>query len=198
MRPRPFVKRRRRGNILVLTAMMMILMMALLAFALDWGYAMTVKTELQRAADAAALAAALELVDEDTLRNNMAIAGIIANARTQAVGFAASNPVASSNPTVDANAENDLEGMAISTSGNYERYVKSIKHNHLINPKSKRSQQDIASMTLYSKEYSNAILDALATALSVMPHDKRIELLSTLPTIAYIFVTTQNKTYKGN
>lgn len=48
----------RKGNILVLTAMMMVVMAAFMAFAVDLGYLYTVRTELQAAADAAALAAA--------------------------------------------------------------------------------------------------------------------------------------------
>jgi FAD:protein FMN transferase len=91
----------------------------------------------------------------------------------------------------------NLENSGISTSGNYERYIKTKIHNHLINPKSKRSQQDIASMTLYSKVHTNTELDALATALSVMPHSKRLDLLNKLPMISYIFVTNNKQTFEG-
>lgn len=54
---------RRRGNILVLSAVLMIVMMAALAFSLDLGYILLVKTELQRATDAAALAGVGELAN---------------------------------------------------------------------------------------------------------------------------------------
>ncbi len=53
----------RRGNILVLSAIFMIVMMAALAFAIDLGYIMVVRTELQRASDSAVLAGVGELVN---------------------------------------------------------------------------------------------------------------------------------------
>ncbi len=52
---------RRRGAIVVLTAFLMILMVAFLAFSIDLGYVATVRTELQRSVDAAALAGVREL-----------------------------------------------------------------------------------------------------------------------------------------
>ena len=86
-----------------------------------------------------------------------------------------------------------LKDSAISTSGNYERYIKSKKHNHLINPKTKRSQQSIASMTLYSKKHDNTTLDALATALSVMPKKIRTVVLRDFPDISFVIVTSKGE-----
>jgi thiamine biosynthesis lipoprotein len=37
--------------------------------------------------------------------------------------------------------------IGISTSGNYNRYVQSVQHNHLINPKLKKSQTNFISIT---------------------------------------------------
>jgi len=51
---------RRRGNILVITAVLMTVLMAFLALAVDLGYLFSVRAELQRTADAAAMAAAGE------------------------------------------------------------------------------------------------------------------------------------------
>lgn len=53
---------RRRGNIVVFSAFLMILMMAMIAFAVDIGYMCTMRAQLQRAVDAAALAGAGDLV----------------------------------------------------------------------------------------------------------------------------------------
>lgn len=53
----------RRGTVLVLTAVLMSALLVLVAFAVDLGYLMVAGTELQRTADAAAMAAAWELVD---------------------------------------------------------------------------------------------------------------------------------------
>ncbi len=81
---------------------------------------------------------------------------------------------------------------AVSTSGNYRRYVGSTKHNHLINPKRKRSQQQIASLTLISSYLSNSALDAYATAASVMPKKRALAFLNNLK-LAYVIITIQNE-----
>ncbi|MBC8117269.1 MAG: hypothetical protein H7062_22970 [Candidatus Saccharimonas sp.] len=53
----------RRGGVLVLTAIVLVFLVSIVAFAVDLGYIATTKTELQSAADASSLAAAIELVD---------------------------------------------------------------------------------------------------------------------------------------
>ena len=74
--------------------------------------------------------------------------------------------------------------VGISTSGNYNRYVKSTKNNHLINPKTKSSQDKFVSITLISL-LPSADLDAYATAASVMPLNKAYKFLDSLD-LAYI------------
>lgn len=54
---------KRAGTILVLSAIMMVAMFGMIAFAVDIGYISVVSTELQRAADSAATAAADQLLD---------------------------------------------------------------------------------------------------------------------------------------
>ncbi len=54
-------RRERRGNVVVLSAFLMIVMMALAAFAVDVGYIAEARTQLQKSADASALAAAAKL-----------------------------------------------------------------------------------------------------------------------------------------
>ena len=81
--------------------------------------------------------------------------------------------------------------MAISTSGNYNRYVTSVEHNHLINPKSKKSQLNFVSITLIST-MSNSELDAYATAVSVMPSDAAYKFLNALD-LAYIIMQSDKK-----
>ena len=51
-------KRSRRGVTLVLAAFLMVLMLGMVAFAVDCGYMVLVRSQLQGAADAAAMAAA--------------------------------------------------------------------------------------------------------------------------------------------
>src|SRR3954469_2052930 len=54
-------KRARRGSALILTALIMIPLVAVVAFAVDWGRICVTKAELQRTADSAAMAGAWEL-----------------------------------------------------------------------------------------------------------------------------------------
>jgi Flp pilus assembly protein TadG len=60
----------RRAAVLVLAAVFMIVMFALLAFSIDLGYIVLAKTQLQAAADAAALAAASSMGDREALVTN--------------------------------------------------------------------------------------------------------------------------------
>lgn len=53
--------RGRRGNVLVLSALMMVALFGMLAFAVDTGFVLHMRTEMQRTADACALAAAEKL-----------------------------------------------------------------------------------------------------------------------------------------
>jgi thiamine biosynthesis lipoprotein len=94
---------------------------------------------------------------------------------------------------VIASLTTKFPNTAISTSGNYRRYVKSRENNHLINPKSKRSQQYFASITLVA-QLANSDLDAYATAASVMPSDKALGFLKECH-VEYIIITTDKKVF---
>lgn len=84
---------------------------------------------------------------------------------------------------------------AISTSGNYERYVKSKKYNHLINPSKKSSARTFASITLVATQ-ANADLDAYATAASVMSYEDAIRFLQERK-VWYLLITVDGAiTYK--
>ena len=58
----------RRGNVLVLTILLMVVMIGMLAYAIDLGCLVHARTELQRTADASALAAAAKLPDQAVAR----------------------------------------------------------------------------------------------------------------------------------
>ncbi len=79
----------------------------------------------------------------------------------------------------------------ISTSGTYNRYVNSVKNNHLINPKTRFSQQNFTSITLIS-QLPNSDLDAYATAVSVMPKEKAYQFLNN-KSIGYIILENDKK-----
>jgi Flp pilus assembly protein TadG len=99
----------RRGNVLVLTAAMMVVMITLLAFAVDLGYMNIARTELQRAADAAAMAATWELIDP-AVTNSVDLSAEISSARQVAVSYAAKNKVTAAAPAVDPNTSNSVNG----------------------------------------------------------------------------------------
>lgn len=119
------VRRPRKGNILMLSAIMMVMMMAMLAFAVDIGYLCVAREELQRSADAAALAGAWELVDPEAPAGDRDYSDLGDNAYTSAGNFAALNPVLTQAPRVrvgdvkvgfmqnptDSTASMDLSGL---------------------------------------------------------------------------------------
>jgi Flp pilus assembly protein TadG len=104
---------RRRGVILLLTAIMLVFMIGLLALAIDVGYLEVAKAQLQQAADAAALAATAELIDDNALTGASNMSGEITSARTKAVQYAAANPVCLAVPSVDPNPSNDTAGDVV-------------------------------------------------------------------------------------
>ncbi len=102
VRNRRLLRRCRRGNIVVLTAFMMIFLMAVLALAIDLGYLVTAKNELQRSADAAALAGAWELIDETAPAGPVSVAALTGAATNVAGEYAAYNRVTSEAPALSA------------------------------------------------------------------------------------------------
>lgn len=98
------------------------------------------------------------------------------------------------NPFEDAHLvsfETTKNNLGISTSGNYNRYVNSTKNNHLINPKSKKSQTKFISITLIGG-LASADLDAYATASSVMPLVLAYKFLDSLD-VGYIVLQSDKK-----
>lgn len=85
------------------------------------------------------------------------------------------------------------KNTAISTSGNYRRYVQSSDYNHLINPKTRTSQKTFASISLISDCYSNSDLDAYATAASVMPKHEAFAFLNAFRELGYLVVSNDKK-----
>lgn len=92
-----------------------------------------------------------------------------------------------------ASFETLYDEMGITTSGNYNRFVKTIQHNHLITPKSKKSQNRFTSITLISN-MTNSDLDAYATAASVMPITQAYKFLDSL-NIAYIVLQNNKRIF---
>lgn len=125
----------RRAAVTVMSAFLLVLMLVLVAFAVDVGMLCVAKTELQRSADAAALAGAEELLNQKKLRSGRSAAqfggidlSILMQAERAAVRevaatFASANAVGRNSPDVQRNHDNESEGeivigqMALTGSG---------------------------------------------------------------------------------
>ena len=107
--------RARRGNIIVLSAVLMVIMMAMIAFAVDLGYVYNARTELQRAADASAIAACWELIDEDAVKGTSNSSVITSDARSKARQFVALNKITQAAANL---ADEDITVGYIASPGN--------------------------------------------------------------------------------
>ena len=90
-------QRQRRGAVAVLAAILMVVMFACIALSVDVGVMSVAKTDLQRAADAAAHAGVLEYATTDGTLTR------ITNARQSAHDWVERNPVLSETATVSHN-----------------------------------------------------------------------------------------------
>lgn len=100
--------RTRRGAITVLAAILSIVMLSMVAFSVDVGYVLSVKEELQRTADAAALAAVWDYGKR--MSNGEDEAHCEQAARENAQLFATSNAVGNVGPELDENTSNSVNG----------------------------------------------------------------------------------------
>ena len=91
---------KRKGNIVVLTMLLMVGLMAMVAFAVDVGYLCVTRQQLQRSADAAALAACWELVDQAAPTGQSDAAAMQSAVQATASEFAGLNTVLQHNPTL--------------------------------------------------------------------------------------------------
>jgi len=74
---------RRRGAIAVFAAVLMVAFVAVVAFAVDIGFILHIRTELQRTADSSALAACWEYLEAQPF--TMTVTQSLANVREKAV-----------------------------------------------------------------------------------------------------------------
>lgn len=102
--------KRAAGSILPLVAVSMTLLLLMLAMAVDLGWVVLAKNQLQNAADAAALAGASQLVDEDFLFGFTDPTDDIEESRDYAETFAGYNTAARRYLLLDRNEANDPNG----------------------------------------------------------------------------------------
>ena len=99
--------RNRRGAVVVLAVFMLMIAMGMLALGLDVGVLLVARTELQRSADAAAIAAAWEVAQQG------ANSDLERLARGKAVEFAGANLIGRNSPIVAANMQNSSDGDVV-------------------------------------------------------------------------------------
>lgn len=119
----------RRGTIAILACFLLVAMLGLAAFAVDLGYMANSQTELQRTADATALAACNELRYSGTPGTAINLTNNVADVPTVAAQYAAANLVCSSSPTLSSSdvvvgymANPGQSGATIQTGGNINNY----------------------------------------------------------------------------
>jgi Flp pilus assembly protein TadG len=101
-------RQNRKGAISVLAAILAIVLVGMVAFSVDIGYVLSAKEELQRTADATALAACWEYGQQLSKGSNATNAAT--HARSTAVQYAALNSVTGHPMTVNTNSSNDPAG----------------------------------------------------------------------------------------
>ncbi len=86
-----------------------------------------------------------------------------------------------------------LTDAAVATSGGYRRFalIEGKKYSHIIDTKTGYSSDQLASVTIISKNATDA--DALATAVSVMGAEKGLALIEELPQTEAIVIPSQPK-----
>lgn len=91
-----------------------------------------------------------------------------------------------------------LNGMGISTSGDYEQYFKKEgkRYSHLLDPRTGYPANLCESVTIISKETSLA--DALSTGIFVLGPVKGIELIEQLENVEGLIVDTSGTIYKSS
>lgn len=98
----------RRGTITVLAAIMSIVLIGMVAFCVDIGYVLSAKEELQRTADASALAACWEFGQK--LSGGYGQTAATTSARSTASHYASLNHVTGNAMTIDTNSSNSADG----------------------------------------------------------------------------------------
>jgi Flp pilus assembly protein TadG len=129
--------KRRRGAVLPLAALLMIFLLGMVAFAVDLGYIVLVRQELQNAADSAALAGVAKLLDPSLLQGAPDPSQAMASARAEALRFAQQNtgggvaldlvPNPSNDPTGDIVCGYLANGQSRGSAMDFTRFPNSVQ-----------------------------------------------------------------------
>jgi Flp pilus assembly protein TadG len=175
--PRPNRRRhylcrnRRKGSVLILSAILMVVMCAFLAFAVDLGFLYVAKNQLQNSADSAAMAGAWELLQERRLQGDVALADVMASARDQTVWYAAHNEVVKSPPVMVHNLGNSPDGDVVfgrlTSSGDFTTFGNESEYNSVLVRVSRTAERNGDVPLFFARvlgfESSGMTADAVAT-----------------------------------
>ncbi len=106
-------REKQKGNVLVMVAVCLTLFFCFLALSVDIGWIMLTKSELQAAADSAALAGAAQLTDEDVLKGTPNQSDDVASARDFSQTFSSINTAAKESIQLDRNDANTADGGVV-------------------------------------------------------------------------------------
>lgn len=122
---------------------------------------------------------------------DLAVWGMQANDKPWTIGIA--NPDQANLPF----ARLDISGMAIATSGNYEKYItiNGKKYSHTINPKTGLPVTGIKSVTIISPNAE--IADAMATPVTIMGIKAGINLVNQIQHLECVIIDDHNKIYSS-
>ena len=91
-----------------------------------------------------------------------------------------------------------LEEVAISTSGDYERFFieDGIRYHHIIDPKTGDSVRNTQSVTILAA--NSTVADALSTSIFVLGPDKGMQLINRMPDVSAIIINNKGKMHYSN
>lgn len=102
--------RRRRGVSFVMVVISLVMMLGMASMTVDIGMMYRARNEAQASADAAAMAAAWRLMDQNRLRGSSYVTAVTAASRQAAIELAAHNAIINDPPVLDSNSGNSTTG----------------------------------------------------------------------------------------
>ncbi len=104
---------KRRGVSFAMVVVSLVMMLGMASMTVDIGMMYRARNEAQSSADAAAMAAAWRLMDQNRLRGSSYVTTVTNAARQAAVDYAARNPIINESPSLDSNTGNSSSGDVV-------------------------------------------------------------------------------------
>jgi len=149
-------QRRRRAAVAVYMLISMSVVVGFAALAVDVGMLYNTQAELQRTADAAALASAWELLDEDRLKGGSYLDYVLDESRASAVTTAAGNPILRAAPVVDPSEDVLIGYLANPYDGTGALDISNLSQSNAVSVAVQRNASRGGSVTLYFARFLGA------------------------------------------